>query len=448
MFFKFLNDFNYMNIISIIVLIIIFVELLISIYTLLFLLNYKEENREIEIKEYPKVSIIVPAYNEEKNIKETIERLIELDYPKEKLEIIVVDDGSKDNTFEIAKEYEDKYNFIKVYKKENGGKASALNYGIKRCTGDYIVVLDADSIPQKDSLKKMIKYFYLYPDIYVVVPSVQVDETKNWVEKYQYIDYVVYNFSRIVLDQVNAIFIAPGPFSVFKKEVFEKVGLFDEKNITEDMEIALRVQKNGLKIKYCPESVIYTKPPDTFIKLLKQRARWFLGFIENYTKYRDIENEYLREFGFGINLVLYILLPLYFSIIIYLYIYQLYNFFVNLYLTNFDIIYFIKGYFLFNSNIYLYQLLSTSALILYIFSIILLVDFSLFISFYRKYDKSKSWKSIILYSIIYLIFSLYFNSIFILVAIYYKIFGRKLRWGGIVWDNSLINKIINKNKHG
>ncbi|MGC9133567.1 MAG: glycosyltransferase [Nanopusillaceae archaeon] len=430
-----------------IILIIVFVELLISIYTLLFLSYYKEEKKDIEIKEYPKVSIVVPAYNEEKNIRETIERLINLDYPKEKLEIIIVDDGSKDRTYEIAKEYE-RYNFVKVYKKENGGKASALNYGIKRVSGDYIVVLDADSIPQNDSLKKMIKYFYLYPDISIVVPSVQINETKNWIEKYQYIDYVIYNFSRIALDYMSAIFIAPGPFSVFKKEVFDKIGLFDEKNITEDMEIALRAQKNKLKIKYCPESIIYTKPPDSFKKLLKQRVRWYLGFIENYSKYRDLENQYLREIGFGINITLYILLPITFSIIFYLYLYQFYNFLLYLSLVNYDILYFIKNSFSFNIDMYIYQLLSSSTLILYIFSLILLVNFFLFIKFYRKYDKSKSWKSLILYSIIYLFFSLYFNSLFIIISIYYKIFGRELRWGGIVWNNSLINKIVNKNKNG
>ncbi|MFZ8856528.1 MAG: glycosyltransferase, partial [Candidatus Nanopusillus sp.] len=99
-----------MPIIPYIIIIIIFVELLMSIYTLLFLLSYDKEEVNYEIKEYPKVSIIVPAYNEGKNIKNTLERLIDLEYPKDKLEIIVVDDGSKDNTYEIAKEYEEKYN--------------------------------------------------------------------------------------------------------------------------------------------------------------------------------------------------------------------------------------------------------------------------------------------------------------------------------------------------
>ncbi|MGC9079781.1 MAG: glycosyltransferase, partial [Nanopusillaceae archaeon] len=197
---------------SYIILIIIFVELLISIYTLIFLYSYREEKIDVEIKEYPKVSIIVPAYNEEKNIGETLKRLVKLDYPKDKLEIIVVDDGSTDNTSEVVRKYIEKYPNIKLFRKENGGKASALNYGIKNSTGEYIVTLDADSIPQEDSLKKMLKYFYYYKDVYVVVPAVQISSTKNFIEKYQYMDYVIYNFSRIVLDHMNAIFIAPGPF--------------------------------------------------------------------------------------------------------------------------------------------------------------------------------------------------------------------------------------------
>ncbi len=417
-----------------------------SIYTLLFLLSYDKEEVNYEIKEYPRVSIIVPAYNEGKNIKNTLERLIDLEYPKDKLEIIVVDDGSKDNTYEIAKEYEEKYNFIKVYKKENGGKSSALNYGIKRSSGEIIVTLDADSIPEKDSLIKMLKYMYYY-NADIVVPAIQIISTKKLIEKYQYIDYVIHNFSRMVIDKMNSIFIASGPFSVFRRSVFEKIGLFDEKNISEDMEIALRAQKNNFKIKFCPEVIIKTVPPDNFKSLLKQRVRWILGFIDNYTKYRDIENIYLREIVFGISIILYVLLPLSFLIILYMYGKQLYDFLKYLSSINYDIYYFIKYSFSFDIDTYIFQLLSTSQLILITFSIILLINFLLFISVYKRYDKSKSWLSIIYYSIIYLFFSIYFNAIFIIVALYYKLFGRNLRWGGIVWNNSLINKLLNK-KYG
>ena len=417
-----------------------------SIYTLIFLLSYDKEEINYEIKEYPKVSIIVPAYNEGKNIKNTLERLIDLEYPKDKLEIIVVDDGSKDNTYEIAKEYEEKYNFIKVYKKENGGKSSALNYGISRSSGEIIVTLDADSIPEKDSLIKMLKYMYYY-NADIVVPAIQTINTKKLIEKYQYIDYAIHNFSGIVIDKMNSVFIASGPFSVFKRSVFEKIGLFDEKNISEDMEIALRAQKNNFKIKFCPEVIIKTVPPDNFKSLLKQRVRWTLGFIDNYTKYRDIENIYLREIVFGINIILYVLLPLSFLIILYMHGKQFYDFLKYLSSINYDIYYFIKNSFSFDINTYIFQLLSTSQLILITFLIILLINFLLFISIYKRYDKSKSWLSIIYYSVIYLFFSIYFNAIFIIVAIYYKLFGRNLRWGGIVWNNSLINKLLNR-KYG
>jgi len=417
-----------------------------SIYTLLFLLSYDKEEIYYEIKDYSRVSIIVPSYNEGKNIKNTLERLIDLEYPKDKLEIIVVDDGSKDNTYEIAKEYEEKYNFIKVYKKENGGKSSALNYGIRRSSGEIIVTLDADSIPEKDSLIKMLKYMYYY-NADIVVPAIQTINTKKLIEKYQYIDYSIHNFSRMVIDKMNSIFIASGPFSVFKRSVFEKIGLFDEKNISEDMEIALRAQKNNFKIKFCPEVIIKTVPPDNFKSLLKQRVRWVLGFIDNYMKYRDIENIYLREIVFGISIILYVLLPLSFLIILYMYGKQLYDFLRYLSSINYDIYYFIKYSFSFDINTYIFQLLSTSQLILITFSFILLINFVLFISIYKRYDKSKSWLSIIYYSVIYLFFSIYFNAIFIIVAIYYKLFGRNLRWGGIVWNNSLINKLLNK-KYG
>jgi len=416
-------------------------------YTLIFILNYKKKIEDIEIKEYPRVSIIVPAYNEEDNISDTLERLSELNYPKDKLEIIVVDDGSKDNTYNIAKEFERKYNFIKVFRKENGGKASALNYGIKKSTGEYIVTLDADSYPKKDVLIEMIKYFYIDPDVSIVVPSIQTKDVDTIIRKYQYVDYAIYNFSRLVLDQLDSIYIVPGPFSIFKREVFEKIGYFDEKNITEDMEIALRARAHNLKIKYCPNAIVYTITPKTFKSLFKQRVRWYLGFIDNYLNYRNkIKNEFLSEVALGIAILLKIIIPVALVVAVYASIYNFYQHFMFLYVSNFDLYtIYVKSFMLSDFSKFIEDIRFTiiRQFYLFLFTFLMFSMFLLFILIYRRYEKDHKFSNVLLYIFIYLLFSLYLNGIFILSSLYYKIFGSELRWGGITWRNSLINRLRN-----
>src|SRR3989344_7550140 len=142
-----------------------------GLFTLiLFLVTFFEQKRELKnpkITKYYNVDVFIPAYNEEENIEKTIQSVLDLDYPKEKLKIVVIDDGSTDSTYNIAKRFE-KQGVI-VYTKKNGGKASALNYAIKRSKADIVFSLDADSFVGKDNLKKMIGYFD-NPKVMAVTP--------------------------------------------------------------------------------------------------------------------------------------------------------------------------------------------------------------------------------------------------------------------------------------
>jgi len=236
-------------------------------------------------KNLPRVAIIVPAYNEEKNISSTLKNLLKLKYPKEKLEIIVVDDGSKDKTFEKAKKFE-KYN-VKVYRKPNGGKGSALNYGIKRTKAEFIATLDADSFPEKDSLLKMLPYFE-DKKVMAVTPAMVVHKPRNFIERLQHAEYLFGIFLRKVFANINAIHVCPGPLSIYRRKFFEKHGLFDEKNLTEDMEMAMRIQKYGYKIETAVDSKVSTIAPKNFKGLLKQRERWYTGYIHNCIKHKQL----------------------------------------------------------------------------------------------------------------------------------------------------------------
>ena len=128
-------------------------------------------------KKFPSISILIPAFNEEKTIADAIKSCLRLNYPKRKLRIIVIDDGSRDNTYNIAKSFE-KTGIVKVLRKRNGGKASALNFGLKHCKSELIMTLDADSEIHPDSLKTCLGYFS-DPKLAILTPSVLIKKPKN-----------------------------------------------------------------------------------------------------------------------------------------------------------------------------------------------------------------------------------------------------------------------------
>lgn len=263
-----------------------FLAIYISVFYLLVLLENKDRIIiKKELKNFPKVTIIIPAYNEEKTIGETIESVLNLDYPKSQIEIIVVNDGSKDKTLEIAKKYEEKG--VIVLSKSNGGKGSAMNYGLKHATGEFIVSLDSDSFVEPDVLKKMLVYFE-DENVMAVTSGMKVQSPKTILEKVQAIEYMFAIFLRKIFSFLNALTVAPGPFTVFRASVFEKIGSFDENNITEDMEIALRIQSANYKIESSPDSLVYTKVPTSVFALLRQRIRWNRGYLHNLYKYKHL----------------------------------------------------------------------------------------------------------------------------------------------------------------
>lgn len=234
------------------------------------------------------VSIVVPAWNEGKSIESTIKSLLATDYPKEKFEIIIVDDGSKDDTYKLAKKYESEQNpKVRVFTKDNGGKGSAINFGIKKSKAEIIISMDADSIVRPDALKKMIGYFK-NEQVMSVTPSMGVYKPKKVLEKIQQIEYYIGVFLRKSFAIVNAIHITPGAFSAYRREFFVKYGGYDTSTITEDLEIALRIQSKGYIIENSPESIIYTIAPKTFRELLVQRRRWYTGLIKNLWRYRSL----------------------------------------------------------------------------------------------------------------------------------------------------------------
>ncbi len=250
--------------------------------------NMKEEERLVAegTSEYPSVTAIVPCWNEEKTVARTVHSLLELDYPKDKFKIMIVDDGSTDKTWEVIQQFKNNPQ-IELHTKKNGGKYTALNYGLSKLTTDLVGCLDADSYVHKDTLKKIV-YYFQDKETMAVAPSIKLWEPKSVLQLLQKIEYGFGIFNRKMFQYMNAIYITPGPFSIFRKEVFEKLGPYRHAHNTEDIEIALRMQENGMKIVHAHNAFVYTVPPNTVKKLLVQRIRWSHGFIQNAKDYRHM----------------------------------------------------------------------------------------------------------------------------------------------------------------
>jgi cellulose synthase/poly-beta-1,6-N-acetylglucosamine synthase-like glycosyltransferase len=265
-------------------------------FEIFFLISYfenrekikaEEENQSnVNLKNFPSTTVIVPCWNEEMTVTKTVESLLELDYPKDKLKLMLIDDGSTDGTWKAIQKFKENPQ-VEIFTKQNGGKYSALNFGLSKLKTDLVGCLDADSYVERDSLKKIVMYFE-DNETMAVAPSIKLWEHENVLQKLQKVEYAFGIFTRKMFHYMDAIYITPGPFSIFRKEVFENLGGYKHAHNTEDIEIALRMQRNGYKISHAHEAWVYTIPPRTLSKLLKQRVRWSYGFIKNAIDYKDM----------------------------------------------------------------------------------------------------------------------------------------------------------------
>ena len=241
---------------------------------------------ESSVDNYPSVTILVPVFNEQTTVEKTILSLLDLNYPKDKLKIMVVDDGSKDNTWAVVQKYNN-HPQILLHQKENGGKYTALNYGIENSTTEMIGCLDADSFVDADALLHIIPYFK-DRDVGAVTPSLKIQNPDNILGLVQNAEYSMGIFMRKLLGFLDAQYVTPGPFSIFRKEVFSKVGNYKHAHNTEDLEMALRLQEKHFKIVNAHKAIVYTVAPRTLYRLYKQRVRWTGGFIQNAIDYRKM----------------------------------------------------------------------------------------------------------------------------------------------------------------
>lgn len=256
---------------------------------------FKERKKEKKLGEfpilesYPKVSIIVPAYNEEVNIVSSLQNLLKQTYPN--FNIIMVDDGSKDSTYEKAVEAFPNHANLKIFTKSNGGKATALNFGISQTDAEYVVCIDADTKLQQDAVKYMIaRFLNSNPEekIAAVAGNVKVGNGVNWLTKWQAIEYTTsQNFDRLAYAHINAITVIPGAIGAFKRSVIIEAGGYSSDTLAEDCDITVKILKAGYTVANENRAVAVTEAPETVKQFLKQRFRWTYGIMQMFWKQRQ-----------------------------------------------------------------------------------------------------------------------------------------------------------------
>ncbi len=233
----------------------------------------------------PKVSIIVPAYNEEVNAVRSLNKLLQSTYAN--FDVIFVDDGSKDTTYAKVMEAFKGNSKVKVLTKPNGGKASALNYGIARTDAEFVFCIDADTNINADALDLMIRHF-AFEKVGAVAGNVKVGNEVNILTRWQNIEYITsQNFDHIAFAGINAITVVPGAIGLFRKKAIEEAGGFTSDTFAEDCDLTMRMLRAGYIIKNENDAVALTEAPETLGQFLKQRFRWSFGVMQSFWKNRD-----------------------------------------------------------------------------------------------------------------------------------------------------------------
>lgn len=250
-------------------------------------LHFREDRKVFKkLKSKPVVSVIVPAYNEGLVLNNCIKSLLNQTYKN--LEILIVDDGGTDNTKEIGESLSKKYKKVSFLAKENGGKATALNYGISFSRGEIIVCIDADSIFAKDTVKHLVKSF---EDVSVaaVGGNVKVANRGKFINKHQATEYISgLNLQRRAFAKLNCMQVISGAIGAFRKDALLAIGGYSHDTIVEDMDITVSLAKAGYKTGYNGKAIAYTEAPEKVSDFIKQRYRWVFGGFQVLKKYKDM----------------------------------------------------------------------------------------------------------------------------------------------------------------
>ena len=258
-----------------------------SLFGSIFIQNRKRMFEYFKPNRIYTLSIVVPCYNGAKVIEGTIENLLKSDYKGLK-KIIVVDHCSTDNSYEIIQKCAKKYPQVMALRKpENltGLSAESKNYGAQFVETELIGFTDDDSRPMKDAISNIVGFFN-DEEIGAVTSRVLVKNRNKFLARLQSIEYKIIAFTRKLFGFVDSIYVTNGPLSIYRRKAFEEIGGFDEKNLTEDIELTWHFIHDGWKVGISLNSLVYTIVPDNLRSWIRQRLRWNMGGIQTLIKYK------------------------------------------------------------------------------------------------------------------------------------------------------------------
>ncbi|MDP4290195.1 MAG: glycosyltransferase [Bacteroidota bacterium] len=264
---------------------------IVSVAILAFLQHRKNKQKKKDVDAVassyePMVSIIVPAYNEEVTGVKTVENLLKSNYKN--FEVIFVDDGSKDNTYELVKNRFAGNSQVKILTKPNSGKAASLNFGISHANGEIMVCIDADTLLDVNAVGLLVKPF-IDVEVGAVAGNVKVGNKINLLTRWQSIEYTTsQNFDRMAYDYINTITVVPGAIGAFRGSALKEIGGFDVDTLAEDCDLTLRLLRAGYRVRACNDAKAYTEVPEKLQMFMKQRFRWSFGIMQSFWKHRQL----------------------------------------------------------------------------------------------------------------------------------------------------------------
>jgi cellulose synthase/poly-beta-1,6-N-acetylglucosamine synthase-like glycosyltransferase/peptidoglycan/xylan/chitin deacetylase (PgdA/CDA1 family)/spore germination protein YaaH len=233
----------------------------------------------------PKVSVLIPAFNEEAVIVETVRAALSSEYPK--LEILVVDDGSVDRTAELVREYFGRDSRVRLLMQPNSGKPSALNHALSEATGDIVVSIDADTVVDSEAIPRLIRHF-ADPKVGAVAGNVKVMNRNSWITRWQALEYITsQNLEKRAFDLLNCIPVVPGAAGAWRADLLRSHGGFSGDTVAEDTDLTMTIRRHGWKILYDEDAIGRTEVPETVDALVRQRFRWTFGTLQAVWKHRD-----------------------------------------------------------------------------------------------------------------------------------------------------------------
>ena len=233
----------------------------------------------------PSVTVLIPAYNEQGVILQTITSVLASDYPA--MHVIVVNDGSTDDTSMLLDAHFGDDPRVQIIHQANRGKAAALNNAMGHTRTEIVVTIDADTEIESDAIRQLVRHFE-DPQTGAVAGNVKVGNRSRWLTRWQALEYITsQNMEKRAFDLLNCITVVPGALGAWRKEAIAAAGGITADTVAEDADLTIAIRRLGWRVSYEERSIAWTEAPETANALIRQRFRWTFGTLQSFWKHRD-----------------------------------------------------------------------------------------------------------------------------------------------------------------